>query len=93
MDDIVKQLRERAARKLADEANRSASLFGRAADEIERLMAFEKELKLLVDRLGHDGGAVCGWGTKKPTATEWADAVFSAAQDNEEYARTKTPND
>lgn len=37
MDDIVVMLRERAARKWTNEANRSASLFGQAADEIERL--------------------------------------------------------
>lgn len=35
--DLIKRLRERAARKWTDEANRSASLFGEAADEIERL--------------------------------------------------------
>lgn len=37
MTDLIKRLRERAARKWTDEANRSASLFGEAADEIERL--------------------------------------------------------
>lgn len=39
MTDLIKRLRERAARKWTDEANRSASLFGEAADEIERLTA------------------------------------------------------
>lgn len=39
MTDIVEMLRERAARKWTDEANRSASLFGEAADEIEHLRA------------------------------------------------------
>ena len=34
---LVERLRERASRKWTDEANRSASLFGQAADEIERL--------------------------------------------------------
>lgn len=35
--DVVAMLRERAARKWTDGANRSASLFGQAADEIDRL--------------------------------------------------------
>ena len=39
MTDIVERLRERASRKWTDAANRSASLFGQAADEIERLRA------------------------------------------------------
>jgi hypothetical protein len=37
MDDLVQRLRELAARKWPDAGNREASLFGRAADEIERL--------------------------------------------------------
>jgi len=40
--DVVVMLRERAARKWTDDANRSASLFGRAADEIERLRALKQ---------------------------------------------------
>lgn len=35
--DLVERLRELAARKWPDAGNREASLFGRAADEIERL--------------------------------------------------------
>jgi hypothetical protein len=35
---IVRQLRERASRKWTDDANRSASLFGQAADELERFL-------------------------------------------------------
>lgn len=55
--DIVKTLRERASRKWTDEANRSASLFGQAADEIERLRA---AIQQTLDENGHlADGEVC----------------------------------
>lgn len=50
--DIVAALRDRAARKWTDVANRSASLFGRAADEIERLRKIEAAALNLVSVKG-----------------------------------------
>lgn len=58
--DVVARLRERAARKWTDDANRSASLFGQAADEIERLRSTLTEARRWIgdgefsDGLHHD---------------------------------------
>jgi hypothetical protein len=49
---IVRQLRERAARKWTDDANRSASLFGQAADELERLLIAPVAIMDTRDALG-----------------------------------------
>lgn len=49
---IVHQLRERSARKWTDEANRSASLFGQAADELERLLTAPVAIMDTRDALG-----------------------------------------
>ena len=49
---IVRQLRERAARKWTDDANRSASLFGQAADELERLLTAPVAIMDTRDALG-----------------------------------------
>jgi len=49
---IVRQLRERAARKWTDDANRSASLFGQAADELDRLLTAPVAIMDTRDALG-----------------------------------------
>ena len=49
---IVRQLRELAAKKWTDDANRSASLFGRAADELERLLTAPVAIMDNTDLLG-----------------------------------------
>lgn len=57
MEDIVLMLRERAARKWTDEADRSASLFGQAADEIERLRGLVR--CACGDEFAPDGPGLC----------------------------------
>ena len=59
-------------------------------DAAKRLEAFEAELPRLVDRLGHDAGAVCDWGRLVPSAETWANAVYEAAEDNRKYERQNT---
>jgi|JI10StandDraft_1071094.scaffolds.fasta_scaffold547799_3 hypothetical protein len=62
--------------------------FRRVVAEVERLKPFEEELTAMVDRLGHDGGAVCNWDSRnKLPAKVWADAAYKAAQDNEQHER------
>lgn len=62
--------------------------FRRVVAEAERLKPFEEELTAMVDRLGHDGGAVCNWDSRnKRPAKVWADAAYEAARDNEQHER------
>lgn len=82
-DDLVQRLRERAARKWTDEANRSASLFGQAADEIERLRAEVEALREDAERYRWLRQANDGWHWQ--VSKRWRDGMIQIGDPDNRY--------